>query len=92
MRNIPAELSTTSSMVDIFLAYDLVARAKVDHASEIVQSEIDSITKRDMRAGRRARTLVEVLMDMVCVSGDEIDFAVAVQKQLRAAAREQSQG
>lgn len=84
IQNIPAQLNSNSSLGEILLAYELANAEQVAHALDILKSEVESITKSDMRAGRRARMLGEILMDLVVVDMDEVDFCIAVQKQLNA--------
>jgi hypothetical protein len=77
------QLNAESTFGDIVLAFGFASTEQVEYAAEIRQSELASITKADMRAGRRARTLGEVLMDMVVVSMDEVRACEKAQRFLR---------
>lgn len=77
------QLSAESTFGDIVMAFGFASTEQVEYATEIRQSELDSITKADMRAGRRARTLAEILMDMVVVSMIEVRVCEKAQRFLR---------
>ena len=76
-------LNSDSSIGDIILAYGYASQEQVAYALEIRQSELDSITRRDIRAGRRARTLGEVLMDMAVVSMAQVRLCEKAQRNLK---------
>lgn len=86
MRNVNnTQLNSESTFDEILLALGFASAEQIEYAAEIRQSELASITKADMRAGRRARLLSEVLMDMVVVSMEDVRVCQKVQRYLRRA-------
>ncbi len=77
-------LTAKSSFADIVVAYGFATRRQVNHARAIRQSELDSITPRDERQGRRARMLGEVLMDLIIMDLTEVNFCLKVERTLKA--------
>lgn len=82
-KNIPTQLNSESTFDEILLAFGFASIEQIEYAGEIRQSELASITEADMRAGRRARLLSEVLMDMVVVSMDDVRTCEKAQRWLR---------
>ncbi|MBX9573715.1 MAG: hypothetical protein K2X77_32760 [Candidatus Obscuribacterales bacterium] len=86
MRNVNnTQLNSESTFDEILLALGFASAEQIEYAALIRQSELASITKADMRAGRRARLLSEVLMDMVVVSMEDVRVCQKVQRYLRRA-------
>jgi hypothetical protein len=86
LRNVNnTQLNSESTFDEILLALGFASAEQIEYAALIRQSELASITKADMRAGRRARLLSEVLMDMVVVSMEDVRVCQKVQRYLRRA-------
>lgn len=82
--NIPAELTASSFIGDILVAYGYTTRAQVDEALAIQQGETAALTEEDKAAGKRARFTGQILLDSGFATQEQIDFCLEVQKVLRA--------
>ncbi len=71
------------TVAELLLGQEFVSTAQFNYALDIKQSELDSITARDRRQGRRERMIWEIFLDLAWVNLEEVQYCQRLQRGIR---------